>query len=195
MKNKKVLAIDCDEVISETTDSFIDFCNAETNYKFSRSMFKTYNHEKDLGISSSEVSKLYIDFYNSKYLISSSQVEGAKKALEILSKDNELILVTARHESVRKQTQEWLDKNFPKLFSNMYFSKNDYSDFGTMTKSEICEDIGASMLIDDHYGYLKDCNADMDLFLLNKPWNEKLEIGSKVSRVDSWGEVLNSLGY
>lgn len=67
------------------------------------------------------------------------------------------MVVTSRQHVIRQPTLQWLDTYFPGTFVDVHFG-NHYALSGpSMSKSEICKQVGAQVLIDDNPRYALEC--------------------------------------
>ena len=114
----------------------------------------------------------------------------------------ELMVVTSRQHVIRQPTLNWLEEHFPGVFSAVHFG-NHYALEGTSRKkSEICQAVGAQVLIDDNPGYALDCaEAGMQVLLfdwdLRYPWAKTENNGPQhpnITRVADWAAVETVLG-
>jgi hypothetical protein len=72
--------------------------------------------------------------------------------------------------------RNWIDSNFPGIFSEIHFG-NHYSSTGVArAKSEMCKDINALLLIDDSARYALDCakNGIPSILFGNYAWNRHI---------------------
>lgn len=81
-------------------------------------------------------------------------MRGAKNALNKLSKNYDIVLVTSRFEDWEGATKIWLKNTFGNLHSEIYFVHHDRRD-QLPTKGEVCRQIGAQWLIDDNPAYCR----------------------------------------
>ena len=109
-------------------------------------------------------------------------------------------IVTSRQHAIEAQTRAWVDDNFPQLFSAVHFGNHFALEGASRTKSEICHEIGAQVLIDDNPGYALEC-AEAGIIVLLYDWRDAypwsngaeqrslLDAYPNVRRVTSWAEV------
>jgi uncharacterized HAD superfamily protein len=101
--------------------------------------------------------------------------------------------VTARPETLEKETRDWLKKYFKDLEFPVYFTHRD-AGMPSLKKSEICKSIGAEILIDDYIENALDCAENgIKVFLMDAPWNQTGSLPDNVVRVKSWKEVISKL--
>ncbi|NTW33087.1 MAG: hypothetical protein HGB12_10750, partial [Bacteroidetes bacterium] len=134
-----------------------------------------------------------LQFFDSKFSNNIDPVKDAQKSVETLSKKHELYVVTGRPFSTKQKTVNWLEKYFPNKFSGVYFDNKKMYEDGTekhKTKSEICMELDANILIDDLLRFTNKCHEQLQVILFNRPWNQG-DIPSNVKRLNSWLEITN----
>src|SRR5207302_7910480 len=94
---------------------------------------------------------------------------------------------------VDKVTRRWINRNFSGIFEDVIFVSSYYKD-GRL-KGEVCKEIGASVLIDDHLYHAADVVKYGVKCLLfgDYPWSESEELPPGIIRVRNWDEVLKIL--
>jgi len=118
-------------------------------------------------------------------------IQEAIAGMRQLAKHYELHAVTGRWDLIMEPTQLWLDQHFPETFASLT-SVNFFHSDKSRSKGDICLELGASYLIDDH---LKHCvsvaDAGLEAVLFgNYPWNAADELPAGITRCDSWTDVL-----
>jgi uncharacterized HAD superfamily protein len=155
---------------------------------------KDFNLSKVWNCSDEEMKKRVYDFYRSDYTNDLIPLDGAVKAIDRLSKNNELILITSRSESIKDRTIEWIEKYFPKKFSKIFFTSQFDSKKVKKTKGDLCVELGISLMIEDHLEYACECaGKNIEVLLMNKPYNQNVNLPLRVKRVFDWKEIENFL--
>lgn len=123
-----------------------------------------------------------------RYLISpegqdNPPIRGAKSALTRLAEHYTLAVVTGRRESWSAGTTPWLDRFLPGLFSSVNYC-------GDTSKSQVCRQIGADIIVDDSPHYLELCVARGLRAILfgDYPWTYQYAAPG-VERGRHWGDV------
>lgn len=187
------IAIDIDEVLADTLETFLGYHNNRYNTSFKKDQFHTYNWWEIMGISVSDVLESFYDFMKSDYGAKIAPIEGAGEAVKFLSEKHDISLITGRPKDISEETHNWLDKNFGKYFDEVHFADNFINpvDF---TKGDLCKQIGATVMIEDIPRYALSCaRADVDVLLIDCPWNQELKESDKIKRVFSWKDVVAEL--
>ena len=186
------IAIDLDDVLSNTYEVFIEFINEriETPIRFN-DMINYHLHEI-LKISRGKEIEAIREFDNSKFFDMIEKKEGSSEAIKDLKKKYELAVITSRPLDIRNQTVNWINKHFPEI-KNVYFINKDYYN-ETKSKAEICKEINAEIIIEDNLDYAKEClKENIRVLLFDCPWNRKNNLGKGIIRVHSWDEIRNLL--
>lgn len=141
-------------------------------------------------------------FLESKYFEDLPVLEGALSVFRSFSRKFRFVCVTSRQHAIEQQTRQWLDRHFADVFESVHFG-NHYGVEGTKrSKSEICKELGAVVLIDDSAKYAKEAAPHVPHIILfgdyawNKMTDEELDTHPNIVRVPSWykmREVLQEL--
>ena len=193
------VAVDVDEVLAQFIPALAQFHNDEYGTELSASSFKSYEFHKVWGGSVSESNAKMDRFFSSHHFISRVEpVPGAFATLTSLKREFgselELHVVTARKTVIKDLTLQWLESHYPGVFEveRVHFG-NHYSADGSISRSkpEMCQAVGAVILIDDSITYAFQCAAagiPVALFG-NYAWNSSSadnELPSLVRRVNDW---------
>ncbi len=192
--NKKVIAVDFDDVLMEFNAGFLDFHNRVHGTTLTFDQLINYdNWEVVYGCDKETMTARAKNFYVSREHQLVEPVAGAVNAIEKLSRSHSLQIVTSRPTSVREHTLEWLDRHFPGLFHDFHFTNIYAADVGTKprSKSEVCREIGAAVLIDDALRHATEvADHAIPVLLPDRPWNrEHTPVG--VTRVHSWPDIVD----
>jgi hypothetical protein len=108
-----------------------------------------------------------------------------------------LHIVTARLTRLEEVTKKWIDTYFPNIFHEMHFGNHFSTSGKSRSKSQMCREIGAKLLIDDSLVYAQQCIKEGIKVILfgDYPWNRVIdanynrnvvgEADSHTSNVDS----------
>jgi uncharacterized protein len=180
------IGIDVDEVLCELLDGFLKFYNEKYGRKFAREDFLDYHFEKLNGGTQEDVDKLLEEY---GYPSDIDVVTGAVESLKNLSGYHELIVLTARYPKFKEKTEEFLNKNFGDIFSDVLYTGEIYLKHGT-TKADLCCEKNIDVMIDDNKTFACEiAEKGVHVLLLNKPWNQGVE-HENITRVDDWDECL-----
>jgi uncharacterized HAD superfamily protein len=193
MAAKETIAVDVDDVMAVTVESFIEFSNKQWGTRLSIDDYvedwpTMWKINRDTLFERVQV-------MNKARLAANSGVhEGAIDVLNALRKDYRLVITTSRRKDLIGETEEWLDKHFRNLFDEVHFAgifDDLHPDAHHATKADLCRQIGADYLIDDHP---KHCFAAADagitsILFGDYPWNRDTEPHSNVVRAKTWRDV------
>ena len=189
-----IIAIDLDDILASTLERFIQFHNEKFSTNLTINDFTSYELQNIEGISNKEEAKRLKLFDNSKYFDTISPLKGSQTSISQLSKNHDIIVITARTRSVAKKTTAWIKKNFPEI-KRVVFISEGYKHYCKM-KSEVCKKVGAEVIIEDKKVFVEDCvSAGIKVFMFNYPWNKEIEDHPLIVRVNSWEEVVNKIDY
>jgi len=194
---KKIITIDCDNVLCDSARTFLDRYNEKfwEDVSFD-AMTKPYIHEiKDFTHFDRENPiELYIEFFVWAHEHSMMRVfpwaqEWVKKLLE---KEYELHVLTGRVDAQKDATIAWVEKYFPWCFEAIHFT-NDMTE-KKRPKWAICKELGAIAHLDDFYHYAESIiQYDIPVYLFDAPWNQKEKDAKGIERIAWWSKVWEYL--
>ncbi|KAK9901259.1 hypothetical protein WJX75_002903 [Coccomyxa subellipsoidea] len=195
------VAVDVDEVLGRFLHSLNKFCHEEYGLEFDIPDYSVYEFAKIWNCSTDESNHIVHDFFKSRHFAAGIlPIPGALHSLQRLGSTCELVVVTSRQHCIQQPTLDWVDKHFPSIFSEVHFGNHWALEGKSKAKSEICREIGATVLIDDNPRYAVECaSAGIDVLLydwnMSYPWS-KTPDGPKherIRRVKDWIEVEEAL--
>ena len=120
-------------------------------------------------------------------------LQEAMTVAKHLAEHHELHIVTGRTEFLAIATQDMLDRYFPGVFQSIEYT----GFFGdkARSKADVCQQIGAGLLIDDHLHHAAEVAArGIDVLLFGEyPWNQADELPANIRRIKGWDEVAKVL--
>jgi len=163
----------------------------------------SYDFWEVFGISKEEAYKRMDKFFETEYFEGVMPVDGAQESIELLSKTNELHVITSRPISIKDKTKEWIERYFGKIFFGIYHT-DEYSGFGRRTildgkktrKVEVCRELNVNVLIEDSLMNAVQCAQGRGIervLLMNQPWNQDGRLPEKVKRVYGWNEIIEKI--
>jgi hypothetical protein len=201
-QTRPIIAVDIDDVLAQFVPAFLIYAREKWNENVTQENFteewaKIFKVKGMATIKARAIQMFAdFDFYNGMKTIS-----DAPDVLKKMSQKFTLIPMTSRVTSQRDLTVDWLDRNFGNVFEEVIFSgayeaKNDFRRTVHKTKGDICQEIGASFLIDDqpkHVNAAAECGVEALLFG-DYSWNRHAKIVTGVTRVADWGGVADYFG-
>lgn len=185
-QRRPLLAVDFDDVLFD--------CNDALQRIICNEFHDTSPYMEFIGKHPQLKNEIFRFLYGS-YHQDSTMIYGAYDVLSQLAKNHQMIVVTGRSESTRRQTEKWLGNNFPTLFSGIYFANTflRWKNESERKKSNICLDIGVDILIDDSVEEaIEVSSVGVTVLLFDRPWNRTVVSGS-LFRVNGWSHVLDKL--
>lgn len=185
------IGVDVDEVIAETLNGVIAFHNERYGTNFKKADFFSYDCHEVWGGTHEEAVAKWFEFFETDHFAQISPIAGALPALTILKeRGHELFAITARQHFIAKRTEDWINHYFPNIFSGVYFGNRCGLEGVKKKKSEMCAELGITILIEDDLHHAADCSScGIEVLLLDYPWNQK-ELPEHVYRVFSWEDIL-----
>lgn len=175
------VAIDIDEVLV----NFL-FPMAKHNHKMHKLWSKpkyNYVYREIFDIDEVTSQKMVQEFYRSKAFMDLTPIPGSQKAMyKLRRKAKKMYIVTGRQDSVREETEAWVETFFPGIFDDVILT-NSYTPH-EVKKSDICRALNIGLIIDDNKGICDQCigaGTDALNFVGDEvyPWCEESEISIK----------------
>jgi 5'(3')-deoxyribonucleotidase len=183
------IGIDVDEVLAAFLKNYCKYYNEKHKTNFSESDFISYDFWTVVGGTVEDVINSVHDFHETKYFSEIEPVVGAIEGVKEIIKGNELYAVSSRQDHLLTQTQQWLEKYFPKMFAGVFLVNNFAKGTEKRTKKGICEKLGIEVLIEDMPQYAEECaSKKCKVIMLRKPWNKEFDLPG-IIKVDGWKEI------
>ena len=190
--NKPIIAVDIDDVLVPHVEDLISWHNREYGTKMS---LKDYHSRdpKDWGSDTiEEAVKRVQRFFTKPEFLHARPMDNAAQTLSKLSEKYNLIVITSRDNIIEGVTNDWLDRHFPKIFQEAYFTARFNLEGKSGKKSTVALNAKANYLIDDTLeNVIEGAEAGLEVLLFGDyPWNQIEELPERVTRVKNWQEVL-----
>uniref|UniRef100_A0A7S1M5I9 5'-nucleotidase n=1 Tax=Alexandrium catenella TaxID=2925 RepID=A0A7S1M5I9_ALECA len=199
--SKIVVALDVDEVLAQYLKAFIAYYNQKRGRNLQVKDFYVYHFWEVTGTDYDDTMEDIYDFHTTDIFRNIEPVPGSQAAVTALAKlpRVELHIVTSRQENIAEETCLWLGRHFPGVFKEERIHiGNHYGRSGPrISKSRICTEIGAGLLIDDSWEYCEElakAGTPAVLFDLDGayPWSrEEGMVHDLVTRVRDWGGAVD----
>lgn len=182
-----VIAVDCDDVLVATTPFFVDAYNKK--YGTNATLAQAHDASPEIWGANEEVVVArwaQLTEEDAYRLLAPNPIEVS--ILRELAMQHELHLVTARKPEERELTQAMLERDLPGVFTSMEFVG------WAGSKGEVCQRIGADVLIDDNARHLHDSIAkglpkSGAILFGNYPWNEADSTHDDLTHCFTWPDV------
>jgi uncharacterized HAD superfamily protein len=187
-----VIAIDCDDVLVATTPYFVAAYNQAHGTNVSVAQSRDENEEIWAAPRELRLQRLDELTKTDEYFKISPTTEEIN-VLQELSGEHSLHLITARTPAELELTQTMIERDLPGAFTSFDFIGTDGS------KGEVCQRIGADILIDDSIHNLIDAvekgiPVSNVLLFGNYPWNQEVpDALTGITRCVSWNEVRSAV--
>ncbi|KAJ7770918.1 hypothetical protein DFH07DRAFT_866602 [Mycena maculata] len=183
-----VIAVDLDDVLSETNRTIAQWHNEKFGTQMDLSHFYYYYYWKNpfWGTVKETFDKVR-EFYRTDAIFHALPVPGAREGIQSLrDMGYKLVIVTARTLDVAEQSWEWCEKYFPGSFAHLVFTgqfkdahKLRHNEVMTnLTKSQVCADLKAQVLIDDSAENAIQCSTASSptrvLLFGDYEWNKRI---------------------
>ncbi|KAK3239658.1 hypothetical protein CYMTET_50428 [Cymbomonas tetramitiformis] len=192
------VAVDVDEVLGRFVYALNNYIEEEHKMIHDVSDYSVYDFKTIWNCSQQESNELVHSFFESPHFFEGiPPIPGAAEALKRLTTYCDLVVVTSRQHVIQEPTLQWLDQHFPETFAEVCFGNHFALEGTSRTKSEICKELGAEVLVDDNPGYAMECaEGGIKVLLfdwkLQYPWS-KTEGGGplheNITRVSDWAAV------
>lgn len=187
------IAVDFDDVLFSTGINFLQ----DYRRRYGVEIFPENYYSKEFFASNKldqkEMISRILEYYQTKEARKLKPMAETKGVLSELRKEHELIVLSGRTESLEEATKRMIDENFPGIFSALFFT-NIHRFNGGKNKGEFCRELGADLLIDDYIGFCQECaEVGIRSFLFTQPWNAKDKTGELITRVGSWGNIIEKI--
>lgn len=196
-----IIGIDVDEVLVPFSKTYFNYAHETFGAEqMDGDKIPHYRYDELFGITLAESFRRVALFYNSEHFKNMPLHDGAKEVITELSKKHKLIAVTSRFGDSKEFTRQWLEKEFPKMFSNIHFSAENHYDEeykkkkNLKEKAEVCKELGISLMIEDSIPHsLKCAEAGIKVLLFDRSWNHNEILPANITRIYSWKEVLEKI--
>lgn len=180
-----VIAVDCDDVLVVTTPFFVDSYNAR--YGTSVQLAEAHG-DTAWGVERPILEERLGELLATDEYRELAPSEETITVLRALAKDHELHVVTARREGEAERTQRMLDTFLPGIFMSLEHVGWHGS------KGEVCQRIGASVLIDDSPRHLYNAlelglPAEGAILFGDYPWVDTTGVHEDIRRCADWRSV------
>ncbi len=196
-KSPLTIGIDLDDVLLDFNTSLCEYHNSTYGTSYKLSDIVNYHFEHVWNIPADIVIDRIADFYQHELHWNSNPIPDAISSIKkLLSQNHRLVIVTAKPDTLKDKTHEWLQKHYGDAFHSVHFVGSYHSNINgkKRTKREVCDELGVHIFIEDSMENAMNIASDgRQVFLLDKPWNQG-ELSGNIKRVKGWEEVIEVLG-
>lgn len=186
---KPTIAVDLDDVLALHAAAFVQFSNERYGTNLTPDEYDDEWTKLWGEMSWEEIEHRAAIFHTPEATLAYAKIDEAEEVLAHLKQRFRLVIVTARPKNLIVTTHQWLAVHHADVFEEVHFVPIWEPD-NSITKADICKQIGATYLIDD---VVKHCNIAAEggvvaLLFGNYRWNQKA-VDSRVVKVHNWQEV------
>lgn len=198
--SKLIIAVDADDTIFDENTAVRLYMNEHYGFEHTEAdylidgPFDNY-WERIWNVDPEKMTQMYEEFAHSTYKKELKPIKGAIPVLQKLKEKYDLVIVTSRGQSVVDVTHNSLALHYPDIFNNVHFVPL-WGDGEKATKAQICNEIGASYLIDDSFEHCM-LAAEVGINAItfgDYGWNRFQELPNRITRCKNWEEVWRILG-
>ncbi|MEK6925330.1 MAG: hypothetical protein AABW71_03785 [Nanoarchaeota archaeon] len=185
------IGIDFDDVITNFTDSLMNYHNKKYGTNILREQIIEWNWGVYWGIEREEADKRVNEFHEIHNTDNIKPLAEAIYSLKKLMKNNKVFIITGRPIKFKSKTEEWL-KHHIKEDLEIIFAGEWHENQGA-SKATICKKMNIPVLLEDAPPAAIDCaNQGIKVILFDNPWNKKLE-HKNIIRVNNWKEAVEEV--
>ncbi len=185
------ITFDYDDTLVGFIEPLIQFHNYVYGTKLTNDDFNSYKFWEVWGGTMEEAVRKVDIFSRSIYFDRIKAIDGAREAVEELRKYNFLDIVTSRPLDLEDKTKKSVELIFPNSFEGVYLSNKYGVNGARRSKSDIFNELGSDVVIEDSAEFAKEGVKDGRLvFLFNRRWNIDEKVSSKIIRVDYFPQVV-----
>lgn len=182
------IAIDCDDVLVPAAPSILDHYNRTYNASvLLKDFYSDWGEPSDVAIKRVDI------FLKTPEYQSIKPFAEAIEALRSLNVRHDLHMVTGRPDYLSDATHRMLAAHFPDIFKTVQFT--NFFGAKPRSKAEVCRELNADVLIDDHLHHATVvAESGIPALLFGEyPWNESTDLPNNVHRTKNWQEVNQAL--
>jgi len=184
-----IIAIDIDDVIIESSPRLTEYYNRK--YGTHLTLDDMYSDDpKAWGVTDDAQAIERVEGYLvTDEFQSIPPLREAIASIHRLSRRHELHVITGRSLAIEVATTDMLRAYFPDIFRSIVFTSMYSHD--KRDKADVCQELGANLLIEDHLGHaLPVARSGTNVLLFGDyPWNRAEELPSNIRRVKNWAAV------
>lgn len=193
LKEKPKIGVDFDDVIFGFMEGFLLFTENNFGDKKDMEEVKSFFLEDVWGVTAEEMTARIGTYYHSEYHHNAPPIDGALRALEKLSQDYDIHIITSSPGDILSFIKGWLERNGFTFISQIHCTRVVMTDQNPRKKIDIARELGIIYMIDDASHTAEQfVSSGIGFFLLGKPWNKNFNM-DHVIRVENWGEIENKI--
>jgi uncharacterized HAD superfamily protein len=189
MNRRLIIAIDIDDVIVESSPRLTEYYNK--TYRTDLTLEDMYSNDLERWKAADTATAIarVEEYLATDEFRSIPPLREAIASIHRLDKRHELHVITGRSLAIAVATTDMLHEYFPDIFQSITFT--DMYGHKRRSKTEICQELGADLLIEDHLGHaLPVARSGTNVLLFGDyPWNQIDELPGNIRRAKNWAAV------
>ena len=191
MTNRLTIAIDCDDVLIETTPYLVESYNRQYQGQVTLANAHLSKNPEWQSNDRAEVFRRLHQIQLSREFGELLPLSAAIKTVNALAQLHNLHLVTARSPEVMAATNQMIERYFDGCFTSV-------EHVGSDRPKGVCAQLKADIMVDDNLDYLETVVAHgtpLAIWFGDYPWQKAHQNTSlPVTRCATWGEVEYAVG-
>jgi len=184
----KKIGVDVDGVLTDTAKVFLDYVYRIYGKKYRVEDITEYFFEEILDLTIEEVNYVWERIFEDNIWETLPPIEGAVENLKEIQKKYPVFVITARPDFAREGTEKWF-KRYDIHYERLVIANLD-TKVGFLKK----EGLELDYFIEDRWDFAVEfAQEEIDVFLLNQPWNINKGNFKRVRRVNNWNEIKDLL--
>lgn len=190
---RKTIAIDVDDVLASSVEGFVNFMNDRWGTHLAPEDY-TERWAIMWQVDEEEERRRAHEIHKSGVVATFEHFPDAEKVLRRLAQSYRLVVLTSRVKHLKRDTEDWIGRHFGGIFDEIHFA-GFYDDLNKdshkHTKAQLCSEIGADYLIDDHPKHcVAAAKAGIPTLLFGSyAWNREVKPQKNMVRVKDWQGV------
>ncbi|MEA3514681.1 MAG: hypothetical protein U9R34_04345 [Nanoarchaeota archaeon] len=185
-----IIGVDLDDTLASCIKYFLDFYNDKHSTEFIIDDVKAYGLWEIFGCSKESVMDDIAEFYAHPDFDNMTPIEGSVQAIQRLAEEHDIYVITARPSYLEDKIRNRIESNYGSCFRDIILTNQVFEKDDARKKSDICNDLGAKLMIEDSVSHAYDCVSEgIDVFLMDMPWNQSYNADDKITRVYSWKDI------
>lgn len=193
-----LIAVDLDDVLTDSAQRFIDFSNKTWGYDLRIDDY-TEDWAGMWGVAPHVGERMSKQWHDSPDYHAPQADPKARQILEKLGRQHRLAIVTSRRNWAIEGTRAWVEEHFPDVFEDVHFAgvwDGPMRDKVNATKAAALKRIGARVLIDDqpkHCVAAREVGAYAILYG-DYHWNQQTA-DTRIQRCKDWSAIERHFTY
>lgn len=191
---RKRIALDIDDVVFPFSSGAIAYVTKYSGKPvYIHELYNDLIDPTESGLTFEEFIRYVNEYQMANETLNLQPVDGALSALTELGRKYDIYFITARSPELELHTKKWFEKHISPVLDNHHitFIGNHYTNSEIGTKADVCRQLDAVWLIDDHPKYVEQLKGatTKPIMFGDYHWNKDYT-GDHFVRAKDWNEVL-----